>query len=115
MLQGPELEKFALDRHPLHRFGTVEELANLAAFLVSDGSGSNLNVNLLANVQGNSGQGNFSALQVTNHGTVTDAALTAHVTEARGGQAIDVVDQAGGTMDVSVEDEAVRVRVNLPG
>ena len=29
----------ALDRNPLHRFGTVEELANLAAFLVSDESG----------------------------------------------------------------------------
>jgi NAD(P)-dependent dehydrogenase (short-subunit alcohol dehydrogenase family) len=33
------LEALALDRNPLHRFGTVEELANLAAFLVSDGSG----------------------------------------------------------------------------
>jgi NAD(P)-dependent dehydrogenase (short-subunit alcohol dehydrogenase family) len=38
VLPNPELEKFALDRHPMHRFGTVEELANLAAFLVSDGS-----------------------------------------------------------------------------
>ena len=35
----PELETVALDRNPFHRFGTVEELANLAAFLVSDGSG----------------------------------------------------------------------------
>src|SRR5215469_9609216 len=35
----PALEAVALDRNPLHRFGTVEELANLAAFLVSDGSG----------------------------------------------------------------------------
>jgi NAD(P)-dependent dehydrogenase (short-subunit alcohol dehydrogenase family) len=35
----PQLETLALDRNPLHRFGTVEELANLAAFLVSDGSG----------------------------------------------------------------------------
>ena len=38
VLPRPELEKLALDRNPLHRFGTVEELANLAAFLVSDGS-----------------------------------------------------------------------------
>lgn len=35
----PQLETAALDRNPLHRFGTIEELANLAAFLVSDGSG----------------------------------------------------------------------------
>ncbi|MGA7444871.1 MAG: SDR family oxidoreductase, partial [Candidatus Sulfotelmatobacter sp.] len=35
----PELEALALDRNPMHRFGTTEELANLAAFLVSDGSG----------------------------------------------------------------------------
>src|SRR5438874_312198 len=34
LLPRPELEKLALDRNPLHRFGTVEELANLAAFLV---------------------------------------------------------------------------------
>src|SRR5437899_2241398 len=39
LLPRPELEKLALDRNPLHRFGTVEELANLAAFLVSDSSG----------------------------------------------------------------------------
>ena len=39
VLPFPELEKIALDRNPLHRFGTVEELANLAAFLVSEGSG----------------------------------------------------------------------------
>jgi NAD(P)-dependent dehydrogenase (short-subunit alcohol dehydrogenase family) len=35
----PQLETAALDRNPLHRFGTVDELANLAAFLISDGSG----------------------------------------------------------------------------
>ncbi|MGD0570904.1 MAG: SDR family oxidoreductase [Candidatus Sulfotelmatobacter sp.] len=39
VLPRTELEALALDRNPLHRFGTVEELANLAAFLISDGSG----------------------------------------------------------------------------
>ena len=38
VLPHPGLETLALDRNPLHRFGTVEELANLAAFLVCDGS-----------------------------------------------------------------------------
>ena len=39
VLPRPELEVHALDRNPMHRFGTKEELANLAAFLVNDGSG----------------------------------------------------------------------------
>jgi NAD(P)-dependent dehydrogenase (short-subunit alcohol dehydrogenase family) len=39
VLPRPELEKLALEKNPMHRFGTVEELANLAAFLVSDSSG----------------------------------------------------------------------------
>ena len=39
VLPSPALEKLAIERHPMHRFGTVDELANLAAFLVSDGSG----------------------------------------------------------------------------
>jgi NAD(P)-dependent dehydrogenase (short-subunit alcohol dehydrogenase family) len=38
VLPLPKLEPQALARNPLHRFGTKEELANLAAFLVSDGS-----------------------------------------------------------------------------
>ena len=38
VLPHPGLETIALDRNPQHRFGTVEELSNLAAFLVSDGS-----------------------------------------------------------------------------
>jgi NAD(P)-dependent dehydrogenase (short-subunit alcohol dehydrogenase family) len=39
LLPRPELEDDAKKRIPLGRFGTVEEFANLAAFLVSDGSG----------------------------------------------------------------------------
>jgi NAD(P)-dependent dehydrogenase (short-subunit alcohol dehydrogenase family) len=39
VLPRPELEKLALDRSPLHRFGTVDEVANLAAFLISDHAG----------------------------------------------------------------------------
>jgi NAD(P)-dependent dehydrogenase (short-subunit alcohol dehydrogenase family) len=39
LMPRSELETLALDRNPQHRFGTVEELADLAAFLVSDGSG----------------------------------------------------------------------------
>lgn len=38
LLPRPELENFARERNPLRRFGTLEELANLAAFLVSEGS-----------------------------------------------------------------------------
>jgi NAD(P)-dependent dehydrogenase (short-subunit alcohol dehydrogenase family) len=38
VLPRADLETVALDRNPLHRFGTIEELANLAAFLVSEGS-----------------------------------------------------------------------------
>ena len=44
--------------------------------LESDGSASTLNINALTSVQGNSGQQYYSGLHVTNHGTVTDAALT---------------------------------------
>ena len=35
----PELEQAVLDHNPLHRFGTLEEIANLGAFLVSDQAG----------------------------------------------------------------------------
>jgi NAD(P)-dependent dehydrogenase (short-subunit alcohol dehydrogenase family) len=37
LLPRREFEDFAKQRNPLGRFGTVEELANLAAFLVSNG------------------------------------------------------------------------------
>jgi len=39
LLPRPELERLVKQKIPLGRFGTVEEFANLAAFLVSDGSG----------------------------------------------------------------------------
>jgi NAD(P)-dependent dehydrogenase (short-subunit alcohol dehydrogenase family) len=32
----PEMEQRALDSHPMKRFGKHDELANLAAFLLSD-------------------------------------------------------------------------------
>jgi NAD(P)-dependent dehydrogenase (short-subunit alcohol dehydrogenase family) len=38
LLPRPELEQLAKQKIPLGRFGTVEEFANLAAFLVSEGS-----------------------------------------------------------------------------
>ena len=37
LLPQKHFERHALDRNPLGRFGTAEEFANLAAFLVSDG------------------------------------------------------------------------------
>ncbi|HWR14964.1 MAG TPA: SDR family oxidoreductase [Terriglobales bacterium] len=39
LLPKPELERLAVNRVPLRRFGTPEEIANLAAYLVADGSG----------------------------------------------------------------------------
>jgi len=39
LLPSRELEKFAFERNPMRRFGTTEEVANLAAFLMCDGSG----------------------------------------------------------------------------
>jgi NAD(P)-dependent dehydrogenase (short-subunit alcohol dehydrogenase family) len=38
LLPKKELEKLAIRRVPLQRFGTPEEIANLAAFIVSDGA-----------------------------------------------------------------------------
>ena len=39
LLPTQELEKALLDHNPLHRFGTLEEIANLGAFLISDQAG----------------------------------------------------------------------------
>ena len=39
LLPTPELEKKLLDHNPLHRFGTLEEISNLASFLISDQAG----------------------------------------------------------------------------
>jgi NAD(P)-dependent dehydrogenase (short-subunit alcohol dehydrogenase family) len=63
LLPRPELEQFARERNPLRRFGTVEELANLAAFLVSDGS-SYINGDVIVMDGGEQleGAGEFSAL-----------------------------------------------------
>ena len=63
LLPRPELEKAATQRIPLGRFGTVEELANLAAFLVSDGAGY-INGDVITMDGGDwlQGAGEFSAL-----------------------------------------------------
>jgi len=63
LLPRPDLEKLARDQNPLHRFGTIEELANLAAFLVSDGS-SYINGDVIVMDGGEQlqGAGEFSGL-----------------------------------------------------
>ena len=63
LLPRPELEKVALARNPLGRFGTHEELANLATFLVSDAS-AYINGELVVMDGGEwlQGAGEFSAI-----------------------------------------------------
>jgi NAD(P)-dependent dehydrogenase (short-subunit alcohol dehydrogenase family) len=63
LMPRPELEQAARSRIPAGRFGTVEELANLAAFLVSDGS-SYINGEVVTMDGGEwlQGAGEFSAL-----------------------------------------------------
>jgi NAD(P)-dependent dehydrogenase (short-subunit alcohol dehydrogenase family) len=63
LLPRPEFEAFAKQRNPMGRFGTVEELANLAAFLVSDGC-KFINGEVVAMDGGEwlQGAGEFSAL-----------------------------------------------------
>lgn len=63
VLPLPELEKYALEKNPLGRFGTVEELADLATFLVSDYSGYiNGEVVTMDGGEWLQGAGEFSAL-----------------------------------------------------
>ncbi len=69
LLPRPELEQAAKGRNPLGRFGTVEEFANLAAFLVSDGAGYiNGEVVTMDGGEWLQGAGEFTALgrQLTN-------------------------------------------------
>jgi len=63
LLPRPDLEQFAKERNPLGRFGTLEEFANLAAFLVSDGS-AYINGDLVTMDGGEwlQGAGEFTAL-----------------------------------------------------
>jgi len=63
LLPKPEMEQLALEHNPLRRFGTLEECANLAAFLVSDASGY-INGEMI-NMDGGAalqGAGQFSAI-----------------------------------------------------
>lgn len=63
VLPRPDLEQAAIERNPLGRFGTLEELANLATFLVSDGSGYiNGEVVRMDGGEWLQGAGEFSAL-----------------------------------------------------
>jgi NAD(P)-dependent dehydrogenase (short-subunit alcohol dehydrogenase family) len=63
VLPRPDLEQAAIERNPLRRFGTLEELANLATFLISDGSGYiNGEVVRMDGGEWLQGAGEFSAL-----------------------------------------------------
>jgi len=63
LLPRPELEQLARQKNPLGRFGTVEEFANLAAFLVSEGSGYiNGEVVIMDGGEWLEGAGEFTAL-----------------------------------------------------
>jgi len=63
LLPRPELERLVKQKIPVGRFGTVEEFANLAAFLVSDGSGYiNGEVVTLDGGEWLQGAGEFTAL-----------------------------------------------------
>jgi NAD(P)-dependent dehydrogenase (short-subunit alcohol dehydrogenase family) len=69
LLPRPELAEDAKKRNPLGRFGTTEEFANLAAFLISDGSGYiNGEVVTMDGGEWLQGAGEFTALgrQLTN-------------------------------------------------
>ena len=66
LLPRKEIEQRALERNPMHRFGTAAEFANLAAFIVSDGctyiNGENIVMDGGAWLQGASGFGYLGEL-----------------------------------------------------
>jgi NAD(P)-dependent dehydrogenase (short-subunit alcohol dehydrogenase family) len=63
LLPRPEMELSAKERIPIGRFGTPEEFANLAAFLISDSSGFiNGEVITMDGGEWLQGAGEFSAL-----------------------------------------------------
>ncbi len=63
LLPRADLEVAAKKRNPLGRFGTTEEFANLAAFLISDGSGyMNGEVVIMDGGEWLQGAGEFTAL-----------------------------------------------------
>ncbi|MGO8987110.1 MAG: SDR family oxidoreductase [Terriglobales bacterium] len=63
LLPRPDLAEAAIKRIPLGRFGTTEEFANLAAFLVSDGAGYiNGEVVIMDGGEWLQGAGEFTAL-----------------------------------------------------
>jgi NAD(P)-dependent dehydrogenase (short-subunit alcohol dehydrogenase family) len=63
LLPRPDLQEHALERIPLHRFGRIDEFANLAALLVSDGVGYiNGEVVVMDGGEWLQGAGEFSSL-----------------------------------------------------
>jgi NAD(P)-dependent dehydrogenase (short-subunit alcohol dehydrogenase family) len=71
LLPREDIERQALERNPMRRFGTVEEFANLAAFMVSDGctyiNGDTIIMDGGAWLRGASGFGHLDELLTDEH------------------------------------------------